>query len=54
MSNTTSVSVHELLDELKRVFPDTLPELKYYSPEGVLKAIGNQEVIRFIERKIRE
>jgi hypothetical protein len=40
---------YEILDEIKRVYPNELPPLKDYSPDAVLVAIGRQEVIRLFQ-----
>lgn len=47
-------SVKQLLDRLEEAFPDSLPSFKDYSPERVLKMIGNQEVLRVIRRLMEE
>lgn len=44
----------QLLDKLKEVFPDKLPLARDYSPEKMMMLIGQQEVIRFLERYITE
>lgn len=49
-----SLTCKQLLDELERIFPDKLPTFKDYSPERVLKNIGNQEVITVIKRLLEE
>ena len=49
-----SLTCRQLLDELERVFPDKLPVFRDYTPERVLKNIGNQEVIAFIRKKLEE
>jgi len=43
-----------LLKKLEEVFPDSLPSFRDYSPELILKNIGNQEVIRFIRRLLED
>ena len=49
-----SLTCKQLVDELERIFPDKLPTFKDYSPERVLKNIGNQEVITVIKRLLEE
>lgn len=49
-----SLTCKQLLDELERVFPDKLPSFRDYSPERVLKNIGNQEVITVIKKLMEE
>ncbi len=48
------ISVRELLERLEQVFPNKLPSFRDYSPERVLKDIGNQEVITVIKRIMEE
>jgi hypothetical protein len=47
-------SVKQLLERLEEAFPDSLPSFKDYSPERVLKMIGNQEVLKVIRRLMEE
>ena len=49
-----SLTCKQLLDELEKIFPDKLPSFRDYSPERVLKLIGNQEVIIVIKRLMEE
>lgn len=49
-----SLTRKQLLDELEKIFPDKLPSFRDYSPERVLKLIGNQEVITVIKRLMEE
>lgn len=45
---------YSLLKKLEEVFPDSLPSFRDYTPEMILKNIGNQEVIRFIRRLLED
>ena len=49
-----SLTCEQLLDELEKIFPDKLPTFRDYSPERILKLIGNQEVITVIKRLMEE
>lgn len=49
-----SLSSRELLLRLEDAFPDRLPSFKNYSPERVLKDIGNQEVLMLMRRLLDE
>lgn len=42
----------KLLDKLKEAFPDKLP--LSFDTEKVLMRMGNQEVIRFLEAKMKQ
>jgi hypothetical protein len=44
------VNIPLLLKKLEEAFPDSYPAFRDYSPELILKNIGNQEVIRLIRR----
>ena len=40
---------YQILEELKKAYPDRLPRPHDYSEQSVLMAIGRQEVIRLFE-----
>lgn len=41
----------DLLDHLRRVFPDKLPETPFGAPEALAALVGQQQVIRHLAQQ---